>query len=118
VAARIRKYANNQSGKRRRRDRAHALLSQICVFIRRQRPNFIRRQRPKKKKCLGGQRNPLKRLISDKGIQGNQSFFSWISLAGLGLALLDLAKFGIGLENQSRLALAGTWICQFNTFEI
>jgi hypothetical protein len=30
---------------------------------------------PVKKKALGGQRNPLKRLKMDKGIQGNQSLF-------------------------------------------
>jgi hypothetical protein len=29
----------------------------------------------------GGQRNPLKRLDSDKEIQGNQSLFSWRNLA-------------------------------------
>jgi hypothetical protein len=54
----------------------------------------------KKKKCLGGQRNPLKRLDSDKRIQGNQSFFLGLSLARLGWALLDLAKFGVRLRGQ------------------
>ncbi len=40
----------------------------------------------------GGQRNPLKRLIPDKEIQGNQSFFR-------GKILLDLAWLGPILKN-------------------
>jgi len=51
----------------------------------------------KRKKCLGGQRKSLKRLKTDKRIQGNPSFFLWFSLDWLGGALLDLAKFGFGL---------------------
>jgi hypothetical protein len=47
----------------------------------------------KQKKRPGGQRKPLKRLDSDKGIQGNPSLFLGASLARLGWALLDLAKF-------------------------
>jgi hypothetical protein len=49
----------------------------------------------------GGRRNLLKRLISDKGIQGNPSQkFCSILLASV-RAWLDLAKFGFGLESQS-----------------
>src|ERR1700734_3164498 len=49
----------------------------------------------------GGRRNLLKRLISDKGIQGNPSqIFCSILLASV-RAWLDLAKFGCGLESQS-----------------
>src|ERR1700683_2254303 len=48
--------------------------------------------------CPRGQRNSLKRLISDKEIQGNPSLFLCWILLGVGRALLDLAKFGIGLE--------------------
>jgi hypothetical protein len=33
------------------------------------------RKRPRKKKWSRGQHNPLERLISDKGIQGNASLF-------------------------------------------
>jgi hypothetical protein len=43
------------------------------------------------KNAPGGQRNSLKRLDSDKKIQGNPSFFSWICLAR---ALPGLAAFG------------------------
>src|ERR1700685_1978693 len=50
--------------------------------------------------CPRGQRNPLKRLISDKEIQGNPSLFLCWILLGVGRALLDLAKFGIGLEKR------------------
>jgi hypothetical protein len=45
----------------------------------------------------GGQRNPLKRLNSDKEMQGNPSLFLgkiWLALA-LALALLGFEKFGI-----------------------
>jgi hypothetical protein len=45
----------------------------------------------------GGQDNPLKRLISDKGIQGNQSIFLGRIWLELGLAWLGFDKFGIGL---------------------
>jgi hypothetical protein len=48
----------------------------------------------------GGQRNALKRLISDKGIQGNSGAFLGRIWSGLGWILLDLAKFGFGLERQ------------------
>jgi hypothetical protein len=44
-----------------------------------------------------GRRKPLKRLKTAKEIKGSQSFFlCWIWL-DIGSALLDLAKFGIGL---------------------
>ena len=52
----------------------------------------------KKKKAPGGQRKSLKRLDSEKGIQGNPSLFLGFPLLGLGLILLELAKFGFGLE--------------------
>jgi hypothetical protein len=49
--------------------------------------------RAKKEPFLpGGHDNPLKRLIPDKEIQGNQSFFSW-------KILLDLAWLGPILKN-------------------
>jgi hypothetical protein len=44
-----------------------------------------------RKKRPGGPRNPLKRLVSAKRIQGNQSFFSLIFL---GWAWLGFAGFG------------------------
>jgi hypothetical protein len=40
----------------------------------------------------------LKRLISDKGIQENPSFFLGKIWRELGLALLGFEKFGIGLD--------------------
>jgi hypothetical protein len=53
-----------------------------------------------RKMAWGSQRNSLKRLKTDKRIQGNPSFFLWFSLSGLGLALLDLDKFGVNLEKR------------------
>jgi hypothetical protein len=50
--------------------------------------------------CPRGQRNPLKRLVSDKEIQGNPSLFLGKIGPGLGLALLGFDKFGIGLESR------------------
>src|ERR1700683_1266672 len=50
--------------------------------------------------CPRGQPNPLKRLISDKEIQGKPSLFLCWILLGVGRAFLDLAKFGIGLEKR------------------
>src|SRR5277367_209759 len=63
-------------------------------------PGFGRDGGPgsKRKKHLGGQRKSLKRLNSAKRIQGNPSLFLCWSLAGLWWILLDLAKFGSGLE--------------------
>jgi hypothetical protein len=53
------------------------------------------RDQPKKNFFLArGQHNPLKRLISDKRIQGNPSLFLGKIWLEAGLALLDLAKFG------------------------
>jgi hypothetical protein len=46
----------------------------------------------------GGRDNPLKRLISDKGIQGNPSLILGKIWLERGPALLDLAKFGFGLD--------------------
>jgi hypothetical protein len=51
-----------------------------------------------KKKALGGQRKSLKRLDSDKRIQGNPSVFLGFVWLGLGWILLYLAKFGFGLD--------------------
>jgi hypothetical protein len=51
-------------------------------------------ERRQKEKNLGGQPNPLKTLVSAKGIQGNQSFSLGFSWAALGLAWLDLVRFG------------------------
>jgi hypothetical protein len=48
--------------------------------------------------CPGGQRNALKRLNPDKGIQGNPSFFPWQNLARLGPVWPGLGKFGFGFE--------------------
>jgi hypothetical protein len=45
----------------------------------------------------GGRDNRLKRLISDKGIQGNQSIILGKIWMELGLAWLGFDKFGIGL---------------------
>jgi hypothetical protein len=50
--------------------------------------------------CPRGQRNRLKRLVSDKEIQGNPSLFLGKIWPGLGLALLGFDKFGIGLESR------------------
>src|SRR5208283_889688 len=51
-----------------------------------------RRPRGQKRKYgLGGRRNPLKRLVSDKRIQGNPSLFPLIFLAR---AWPDFARFG------------------------
>jgi hypothetical protein len=47
-----------------------------------------------------GQRNALKRLISDKGIQGNSGAFLGRIWSGLGQTWLDFEKFGSGLEGQ------------------
>jgi hypothetical protein len=47
--------------------------------------------------CLGGQSNPLKTVVSDKGIQGNASLFLCFSLGRLGRILLDFDRFGFGL---------------------
>ena len=55
---------------------------------------------PRKKNRLGGQRKPLKRLDSDKRIQGNPSLFLGFISLSLGWILLDLAQFGIGLEKR------------------
>jgi hypothetical protein len=44
-----------------------------------------------KKKCPGGRRKPLKRLVSAKRIQGNSKPFPLIVLAR---AWLDFARFG------------------------
>jgi hypothetical protein len=58
------------------------------------------RQYPKarqRSQICAGKRKPLKKLDSDKRIQGNPSLFSMIFLAGFGWTLLDLAKFGIPL---------------------
>jgi hypothetical protein len=50
----------------------------------------------------------LKRLVSDKRIQGNPSFFLGKIWPDDGLALLDLAEFGVDLESQAgRLSGAG-----------
>jgi hypothetical protein len=51
-----------------------------------------------RKKSCGGQRKPLKRLVSAKRIQGNPSPVPLIVLLRLGWILLDLAKFGSGLD--------------------
>jgi hypothetical protein len=51
--------------------------------------------------CPGGQDNQLKRLSSDKGIQAFFFDFHWLGLAGFGWIWLDLAKFGIGLDNNT-----------------
>jgi hypothetical protein len=40
----------------------------------------------------------LKRLISDKGIQGNPSVFLGKIWLDIGPALLDFEKFGVGFE--------------------
>ena len=48
--------------------------------------------------CPRGRHNLLKRLDSAKEIQGNPSPFLCLILLGLGWILLDLAKFGFGLE--------------------
>jgi hypothetical protein len=50
--------------------------------------------------CLGGHDNPLKRLKTDKGIQGNQSLFLGKIWLKLGLALLGFDKFGGNLAKQ------------------
>jgi len=52
----------------------------------------------KRKKAPRGQRKSLKRLDSDKEIQGNPSVFLGFIWLGLGWILLDLAKFGFGLD--------------------
>jgi hypothetical protein len=49
----------------------------------------------------GGQRNPLKKLDSDKEIKGNQSFFLGKIWSGLGLALLGFDRFGENLAARS-----------------
>jgi hypothetical protein len=54
----------------------------------------------KRKNGLRGQRNLLKRLDPDKRIQGNPSLFLLIFFACLVAILLDLAKFGFGLEHE------------------
>jgi hypothetical protein len=59
---------------------------------------LTRTNRPKKKKRLGGRRNPLKRLISAKEIQGNPSLFFCKIWLEAGLAWLDFAEFGLGFE--------------------
>jgi hypothetical protein len=51
-----------------------------------------------RKKALGGQRKSLKRLDSDKEIQGNPSVFLGFIWLGLGWILLDLGEFGFGLD--------------------
>jgi hypothetical protein len=63
---------------------AHPLYASVMALI--------RRKRPKKKKCLGGRRNPLKRPISDKEIQANPSFFSWKNLAGAWAGLAGFCR--------------------------
>jgi hypothetical protein len=60
--------------------------------------NLIRRNHPKKKKAPGGQRNPLKRLISDMEIKGDQSVFLGKIWPRLCPAWLDFEKFGVGFE--------------------
>jgi hypothetical protein len=52
---------------------------------------FTGKENAKRKKGLGGRRNPLKRPISAKEIQGNATSFSliffgpaWLGFAGLG----------------------------------
>jgi hypothetical protein len=47
--------------------------------------------------CPGGHDNPLKRLISDKEIQGKQSIFLGNIWLKLGLAWPGFDKFGVGL---------------------
>jgi hypothetical protein len=54
--------------------------------------------REERKKALGGQNKSLKRLVSDKEIKGNPSVFLGFIWLGLGWILLDLAKFGFGLD--------------------
>ena len=46
----------------------------------------------------GGQRNPLKRLVSDKRIQGKPSRFLGKIWLGSASAWLGFEKFGFGLE--------------------
>jgi hypothetical protein len=60
---------------------------------------------PKNFFAPGGHDNPLKWLVSDKGIQGNPSLFLGKIWLGIGLAWLDLAKFGFRLELALRLSL-------------
>jgi hypothetical protein len=50
----------------------------------------------------GGPRNSLKRLNSDKDIQGKPSRFLGLFLCGLGPIWLDSAKFGFGLDRAWR----------------
>src|ERR1700728_690991 len=59
---------------------------------------------PRKIFGLGGQRNPLKSLDSDKRIQGNPSLFLGFLLLRLCLALLSLAKFGFCFESKPKPA--------------
>jgi hypothetical protein len=62
---------------------------------------LIRQNGPKKKKGGGGQRKLLKRLIPNKGIQGNQSFFLGKIWPDLEPAWLDFERFGVGFERRN-----------------
>jgi hypothetical protein len=73
---------------------AHAgSLYMIAVIL-------IRQNGRKKKKVGGGQRKLLKRLIPNKGIQGNQSFFLGKIWPDLEPAWLDFEKLGVGFERR------------------
>jgi hypothetical protein len=56
------------------------------------------------KKAVGGQRKPLKRLVSAKRIQGNPSPFPLNSFSAFGWIWLDLAKFGLWLGRNRKLS--------------
>jgi hypothetical protein len=72
---------------------------------------LVAKNPPRKKKWPRGRRKLLKRLVSDKGIQGYQSLFLGRIWPRLWSAWLDFDKFGIGFEKanfsvfiQARLA--------------
>jgi hypothetical protein len=55
----------------------------------------------KEKMRLGGQRNPLKRLVSDKGIKGNQSLFLGKIWLDNGWPLIGFEKLGVDFAGPS-----------------
>jgi hypothetical protein len=63
---------------------------------------LTRGHRWKKKKIARSRRNPLRRLIPDKRIQGNPSFFLGKIWLNFGLAWLDFAEFRVGFDEPNR----------------